>query len=57
MTAESDWVIVVHGGAGAMRSMSAEKEAEYRAGLAAAVDAGTSVLETGGTAAAAVVAP
>ncbi len=41
---QTNWVIVVHGGAGAMRSMGAEKEAEYRLGLAEAARAGAAVL-------------
>ena len=44
-------VIVIHGGAGVIERahMSAEREASYRAGLAAALDAGYSVLEHGGS--------
>lgn len=45
-------VIVIHGGAGVIERshMSAEREASYRAGLAAALDAGYAVLEGGGAA-------
>jgi len=43
--------IAIHGGAGAAprASLSAEREARYRAGLAAALDAGYAILEQGGT--------
>src|SRR6187399_3050667 len=43
--------IVIHGGAGVLNraDMSAEREAQYRAGLEAARDAGYAVLEKGGT--------
>ena len=44
------WVVLVHGGAGAMRTMSAAKEAQYRAGLEAAVRAGVNVLNSDGLA-------
>jgi beta-aspartyl-peptidase (threonine type) len=44
------WTIVIHGGAGAMRSMGAQKEAEYREGLRVSVLAGASVLRDGGSA-------
>ena len=45
-------VIVIHGGAGVIERarMTAEREASYRAGLAAALDAGYAVLEAGGSA-------
>ena len=45
-------VIVIHGGAGVIERarMTAEREASYRAGLAAALDAGYAVLEGGGSA-------
>ena len=45
-------VIVIHGGAGVIERshMSPEREASYRAGLAAALDAGYAVLERGGAA-------
>ena len=44
-------VIVIHGGAGVIEParMTSAKEASYRAGLAAALDAGYAVLERGGT--------
>ena len=43
--------IVIHGGAGVIEpaKMTAAGEASYRAGLAAALDAGYDVLERGGT--------
>ena len=41
--------ILVHGGAGAMRGMTAEREARYRAGLRSATSAGRAVLAAGGT--------
>ncbi len=43
--------IAIHGGAGVIEraKMTPEKEASYRAGLAAALDAGYAVLERGGT--------
>lgn len=49
-------VILVHGGAGAMRSMGGEREAAYREGLRAAAAAGRDVLAAGADAVAAVVA-
>jgi beta-aspartyl-peptidase (threonine type) len=44
-------VIVIHGGAGVIERshMTPEREASYRAGLAAALDAGYAVLERGGS--------
>ncbi len=50
--AEHPIVIVIHGGAGVIERshMSPEREASYRAGLAAALDAGYAVLEHGGAA-------
>ncbi|HET7757597.1 MAG TPA: isoaspartyl peptidase/L-asparaginase, partial [Steroidobacteraceae bacterium] len=44
-------VIVIHGGAGVIEParMTAEHAASYRAGLAAALDAGYAVLESGGS--------
>ena len=50
--------IVIHGGAGVIErsKMTAEHAAAYRAGLAAALDAGYAVLERGGTSHDAVVA-
>src|SRR5215472_11792131 len=49
--AEHPLVIVIHGGAGVIERshMSPEREASYRAGLAAALDAGYAVLERGGS--------
>jgi beta-aspartyl-peptidase (threonine type) len=43
--------IAIHGGAGAMprSTLSAERERQYRDGLAAALDAGYATLETGGS--------
>ncbi|MFI4878900.1 MAG: isoaspartyl peptidase/L-asparaginase family protein [Steroidobacterales bacterium] len=45
------YAIAIHGGAGAMprASLSAEREARYRAGLSAALDAGYAVLEKSGS--------
>jgi beta-aspartyl-peptidase (threonine type) len=56
--AQSQPVIVIHGGAGAMprASMTAAKEQSYRAGLETALDAGYTILERGGTSLDAVVA-
>ena len=50
--------IVIHGGAGVIErsKMTAEREASYRAGLAAALDAGYEVLERGGSSLDAVIA-
>jgi beta-aspartyl-peptidase (threonine type) len=50
--------IVIHGGAGVIEpaKMTPAKEASYRAGLAAALDAGYDVLEHGGTSLDAVIA-
>jgi L-asparaginase / beta-aspartyl-peptidase len=50
--------IVIHGGAGVIEpaKMTPEREASYRAGLAAALDAGYEVLERGGTSLDAVIA-
>jgi L-asparaginase / beta-aspartyl-peptidase len=50
--AEHPIVIVIHGGAGVIERshMSPEREASYRAGLGAALDAGFAVLEGGGAA-------
>ncbi|MEE2758029.1 MAG: isoaspartyl peptidase/L-asparaginase [Myxococcota bacterium] len=44
------WLVLVHGGAGAMRSMGPKKEADYRRGLADAVLAGADCLRNGGQA-------
>ena len=45
------WAIVVHGGAGVIerKSMTPELEAEYRAGLKKAIEAGAQVLDRGGS--------
>lgn len=45
------WAIVVHGGAGVIerKSMTPELEAEYRAGLKRAIEAGAQVLDRGGS--------
>jgi L-asparaginase / beta-aspartyl-peptidase len=50
--AEHPIVIVIHGGAGVIERahMTAEREASYRAGLGAALDAGYAVLAAGGAA-------
>ena len=50
--AEHPIVIVIHGGAGVIERphMTAEREASFRAGLGAALDAGYAVLESGGAA-------
>lgn len=47
-----DFVLVIHGGAGAIRQseMSPENEALYRAGLQEALDAGSEILANGGSA-------
>ncbi len=42
--------ILVHGGAGAMRGMTPDRETRYRAGLRAAAAAGAAILEAGGSA-------
>ena len=51
-SAKPKWAIVIHGGAGVIerRSMDAQTEAAYRAGLERALAAGTRVLERGGSA-------
>lgn len=45
------WSLVIHGGAGTMSrdKMTPEREAEYRAALAAALEAGSKVLREGGS--------
>jgi L-asparaginase / beta-aspartyl-peptidase len=45
------WAIVLHGGAGVIerRTMTPEMEAEYRAGLKKAIEAGAQVLDRGGS--------
>ena len=52
------WTLMIHGGCGAMRpaSLPAETEEQARAGLTAALDAGSAVLDAGGAALDAVVA-
>ena len=47
-----NWTLMIHGGCGAMRpaTLSPEHEAEARAGLEAALDAGEAVLAGGGSA-------
>ena len=52
MTSAPLWSLAIHGGSGRMMraSMTAEAEAGYRDGLSAALAAGQSVLEAGGTA-------
>jgi len=46
------WSLAIHGGAGTLlrENMSAEQEADYRAALQQALDAGAAVLKDGGTA-------
>jgi len=50
--APSDWTIVIHGGAGSMSpaNLSAESDAAGRAGLSAALEAGSAILRGGGSA-------
>ena len=52
LAADRPVVIVIHGGAGVIERahMTPEREASYRAGLGAALDAGYAVLEHGGSA-------
>lgn len=47
-----EWTLLVHGGAGVMRraEMTAQMDADYRAGLAAALEAGSGILAGGGLA-------
>lgn len=54
----STWTLAIHGGAGTIsrEELTAEKEAAYRAGLRAALEAGGAVLAAGGSAEEAVVA-
>lgn len=47
--------IIVHGGAGAMRNMGTSAEAQYRAGLIDATNAGAGILRDGGSARQAVI--
>jgi L-asparaginase / beta-aspartyl-peptidase len=51
-TMEKGWSIAVHGGAGTMarEAMTDERQAEYEAALAGALDAGAAVLGAGGSA-------
>ncbi len=51
LAAEPPIALVIHGGAGVIdrARMTPEREASYRAGLAAAVDAGYAILERGGS--------
>ena len=46
-----EWTLLVHGGAGVMRraDMTPEMDAQYRAGLSDALDAGSKVLASGGS--------
>ncbi|MHA6332779.1 isoaspartyl peptidase/L-asparaginase family protein [Qipengyuania sp. CAU 1752] len=55
---EPRWSFAIHGGAGtiARENMSAEQDAEYRAALQAALDAGSAILAEGGNAMDAVLA-
>ncbi|WP_296814737.1 isoaspartyl peptidase/L-asparaginase, partial [Brevundimonas sp.] len=50
--AEARWTIALHGGAGtiARAQMTPERDAEYRAALTAALEAGSQVLRNGGSA-------
>ena len=50
--AKPEWTLLIHGGAGVMRrdEMTAEMDAEYRAGLNQALEAGSKVLARGGQA-------
>jgi beta-aspartyl-peptidase (threonine type) len=49
---DQQWTLVIHGGAGSMArgKLSAEQDAGARAGLGKALDAGSAVLSTGGSA-------
>jgi beta-aspartyl-peptidase (threonine type) len=51
LPAGSRWSLAIHGGAGVIErgELSAEREAEYRNGLSAALEAGSSVLRAGGS--------
>jgi beta-aspartyl-peptidase (threonine type) len=57
-TTQSEFALAIHGGAGTIKreNMSEEQEAEYRAKLKEALDAGYTVLESGGEALDAVIA-
>ena len=51
MSTKPEWTLLIHGGAGVMRraEMTPEMDAQYRAGLNAALDAGSKVLASGGS--------
>lgn len=51
VAAEKKWTLVIHGGAGVMSrdKMTPEKDAAARAGLTRALDAGSAVLDKGGS--------
>lgn len=55
---EPRWAIAIHGGAGTIKAedLGPEREAEYRAALQAALDAGKAILAEGGSAEDAVIA-
>ena len=52
MMGSGQWRLVVHGGAGGIRrdKLTAAKDSEIRAGLTAALQAGSAILESGGSA-------
>lgn len=52
MREKKRWALAIHGGAGVIEreKLSPEKEAQYRAGLSAALSSGQAVLDKGGTA-------
>lgn len=52
MREKKRWALAIHGGAGVIEreKLSPEKEAQYRAGLSAALSRGQAVLDKGGTA-------
>jgi L-asparaginase / beta-aspartyl-peptidase len=52
MPDQAEWRLVIHGGAGVIlrESMTPEREAEFKAGLNAAMEAGAEVLRNGGEA-------
>lgn len=51
MAQKPEWTLLIHGGAGVMRraDMTPEMDAQYRAGLNDALDAGSRVLASGGS--------
>jgi L-asparaginase / beta-aspartyl-peptidase len=51
MAQKPEWTLLIHGGAGVMRraDMTPEADAQYRAGLNAALEAGSKVLASGGS--------